>query len=44
MQLSYALPVQSKDLHEKIFGTDNEDILNNLLGAMYVDQEKDGHF
>lgn len=40
VQLSYALPVQSKDLHEKIFGTDNEDILNNLLGAMYVDQEK----
>lgn len=38
--ISYALPVQSKDLHEKIFGTDNEDILNNLLGAMYVDQEK----
>ena len=38
--LSYALPVQSKELHEKIFGTDNEDILNNLLGAMYVDQEK----
>ena len=40
VQLSYALPVQTKDLHEKIFGTDNEDILNNLLGAMYVDQEK----
>lgn len=40
VQFSYALPVQSKDLHEKIFGTDNEDILNNLLGAMYVDQEK----
>ena len=40
VQLSYALPIQSKDLHEKIFGTDNEDILNNLLGAMYVDQEK----
>lgn len=39
-QFSYALPVQSKALHEKIFGTDNEDILNNLLGAMYVDQEK----
>ena len=40
MLLSYALPVQSKELHEKIFGTDNEDILNNLLGAIYVDQEK----
>lgn len=40
VQLSYALPVQSKELHEKIFGTDNEDILNNILGAIYVDQEK----
>lgn len=40
MQLSYVLPAQSKELHEKIFGTDNEDILNNLLGAIYVDQEK----
>lgn len=39
-QLSYVLPVQSNELHKKIFGTDNEDILNNLLGAMYVDQEK----
>lgn len=39
-QLSYALPVQSTQLHEKIFGTDNEDILNNLLGAIYADQEK----
>lgn len=40
MQLSYVLPAQSKELHEKIFGTGNEDILNNLLGAIYVDQEK----
>lgn len=40
MQLSYALPVQSKELHEKIFGTDNEDILNNILGVIYIDQEK----
>ena len=40
MQFSYVLPAQSKELHEKIFGTDNEDILNNLLGAIYVDQEK----
>lgn len=40
MQFSYALPVQSTELHGKIFGTDNEDILNNLLGAIYIDQEK----
>lgn len=39
-QYSYALPVQVKELHEKIYGTDNEDIINNLLGAIYADQEK----
>lgn len=40
VQLSYALPIQMRELHEKIFGTDNVDILNNILGAIYVDQEK----
>lgn len=39
-QFSYALPTQSAELHGKIFGTDNKDILNNLLGAIYIDQEK----
>ena len=39
-QYSYALPVQVKELHKKIYGTDNEDIINNLLGAIYADQEK----
>ncbi len=39
-QYSYALPVQVNELHEKIYGTDNEDIINNLLGAIYADQEK----
>ena len=39
-QYSYALPVQIKELHEKIYGTDNEDIINNILGAIYADQEK----
>lgn len=40
VQFSYALPVQSKELHKIIFGTDNTDILNNILGAIYTDQEK----
>lgn len=39
-QYTYALPVQTNELHQKIFGTDNEDIINNLLGAIYADQEK----
>ena len=36
----YALPSQLKDIHAKIFNTTNEDILNNILGCMYADQEK----
>lgn len=40
MRYTYALPVQLNELHEKIFGTDNEDIISNLLGAIYADQEK----
>lgn len=37
---TYVLPEQQKELHSKLFGTDNTDILFNLLGAFYVDQEK----
>lgn len=39
-KISYILPDQLNDLHEYIYGTDNLDIQNNLLGAYYVDQEK----
>ena len=37
---TYILPDQLHDLHRIIFGTDNTAILNNLLGAIYADQEK----
>ena len=37
---TYVLPEQQLILHAKLFGTENVDILNNLLGAFYVDQEK----
>lgn len=37
---NYILPEQMNLLHERLFGTDNEDILNNLLGTFYFDQEK----
>ena len=37
---TYILPEQQDELHEKIFGTANKDVLNNLLGAFYADQEK----
>lgn len=37
---TYVLPEQQNELHSILFGTDNADILENLLGAFYVDQEK----
>ncbi len=37
---TYILPDQLHDFHKIIFGTDNADLLNNILGAIYVDQEK----
>lgn len=39
-EFTYVLPEQEHELHAKLFGTQNTDILENLLGAFYVDQEK----
>lgn len=36
----FALPFQQHELHSILFGSNNKDILNNLLGCFYVDQEK----
>lgn len=37
---TYILPSQEHDLHKKLFLTENVDLLNNILGAFYFDQEK----
>lgn len=37
---TYILPDQLHNLHKIIFGTENVDVLNNILGAIYSDQEK----
>lgn len=37
---TYILPSQQQDLHKIIFKTDNNDLLNNILGVFYFDQEK----
>ena len=37
---AFALPEQLDELHEMLFGTNNKDILHNLLGSFYFDQEK----
>lgn len=37
---TYILPHELKNFHSQLFGTDNDDILDNILGAFYTDQEK----
>lgn len=37
---TFVLPEQQSELHQLIYGTENVDVLGNLLGAFYVDQEK----
>ncbi|MBQ7178464.1 MAG: hypothetical protein IJS08_13700 [Victivallales bacterium] len=39
-ETTYVLPGQLSELHKLIFGTENENLINNLLGAFYIDQEK----
>lgn len=39
-RMTYSLPIQQNELHGILFGTENADILNNILGAIYADQEK----
>ncbi len=39
-QETYVLPERRNEFHARLFGTENIDILENLLGAFYVDQEK----
>jgi len=36
----YSLPVEQVELHSHIFGISNPEVVENLLGAFYVDQEK----
>lgn len=36
----FFLPNDSESLHSFIFETDNEKVLSNILGAIYLDQEK----
>lgn len=37
---NYYLPCDETAVHAKLFGTNNKDILNNVLGAFYLDQDK----
>jgi hypothetical protein len=37
---TFVLPEQQEELHKIFYCTENTDLLSNLLGAFYVDQEK----
>ncbi len=39
-RITFSLPLQRNELHSVLFKTNNIDILNNILGAIYADQEK----
>lgn len=36
----YSLPTDQNEIHTLIFGIENSEVIENLLGAFYVDQEK----
>lgn len=38
--VSYVLPEQENELHKRFWGIGEKDVLNNLLGCFYADQEK----
>ena len=38
----YSLPVEQNELHSFIYGISNFDVIDNQLGAFYIDQEKVG--
>lgn len=37
---TYILPEQLRDIHKIIFCTENDNIIDNILGTIYADQEK----
>ena len=40
VEKGYSLPVEQNELHSLVFGISNLEVVDNLLGAFYVDQEK----
>lgn len=36
----FTLPIEQTEFHKLLWGTDNQDLLDNIIGACYIDQEK----
>ena len=43
VEKGYSLPTEQSEIHALIFGIENLEVVDNLLGAFYVDQESDYH-
>lgn len=39
-EITYSLPMEAMQFHSRIFNTNNIDVVANILGAIYLDQEK----
>lgn len=39
-EISFSLPSDLLELHQHVFGIENYEVLDNLLGTFYIDQEK----
>jgi hypothetical protein len=40
VEKGYSLPIEQNELHSSLFGIPNLEVIDNLLGAFYFDQEK----
>lgn len=40
VEKGYSLPVEQNEMHSSLYGIANLEVVDNLLGAFYVDQEK----
>ena len=36
----FTLPIDQDEFHQLLWGTDNKELLDNIIGACYIDQEK----
>ena len=40
VEKTFTLPVEQNEFHQLLWGTDNQELLDNIIGACYIDQEK----
>ena len=40
VEKSFTLPAEQNEFHQLLWGTDNQELLDNIIGAFYIDQEK----